>query len=48
MGLNEKGTLAVGIKEKKELKVCWILDPTRGRMEEEIMEDCGIMCYLNL
>lgn len=24
------------------------LDPTRGRMEEEIMEDCGIMCYLNL
>jgi hypothetical protein len=24
------------------------LDPQRGRMEEEIMEDCGIMCYLNL
>ena len=24
------------------------LDPERGRMEEEIMEDCGIMCYLNL
>ena len=24
------------------------LDPTRGRMEEEIMEECGIMCYLNL
>jgi hypothetical protein len=24
------------------------LDPTRGRMEDEIMEDCGIMCQLNL
>lgn len=24
------------------------LDPNRGRMEDEIMQDCGIMCYLNL
>lgn len=24
------------------------LEPGRGRMEEEIMEECGIMCYLNL
>lgn len=24
------------------------LDPDRGRMEDEIMQDCGIMCYLNL
>lgn len=24
------------------------LEPTRGRMEDEIMQDCGIMCYLNL
>ena len=22
------------------------LDPKRGRMEDEIMQDCGIMCYL--
>ena len=22
------------------------LDPERGRMEDEIMQDCGIMCYL--
>lgn len=22
------------------------LDPCRGRMEDEIMQDCGIMCYL--
>lgn len=22
------------------------LDPDRGRMEDEIMQDCGIMCYL--
>ena len=22
------------------------LDPQRGRMEDEIMQDCGIMCYL--
>ena len=22
------------------------LDPGRGRMEDEIMQDCGIMCYL--
>lgn len=22
------------------------LDPSRGRMEDEIMQDCGIMCYL--
>lgn len=22
------------------------LDPNRGRMEDEIMQDCGIMCYL--
>ncbi len=24
------------------------LDPDRGRMKDEIMQDCGIMCYLNL
>ena len=24
------------------------LDPKRGRMEDEIMQDCGIMCYLAL
>lgn len=24
------------------------LDPNRGRIEEEIMQDCGIMCYLAL
>lgn len=24
------------------------LEPTRGKMEDEIMQDCGIMCYLNL
>lgn len=24
------------------------LDPSRGRMSEEIMEDCGIFCYLNM
>lgn len=24
------------------------LEPTRGRMEDEIMQDCSIMCYLNL
>lgn len=24
------------------------LDPNRGRMEDEIMQDCGIMCYLTL
>ena len=24
------------------------LDPNAGRMESEIMPDCGIMCYLNL
>lgn len=24
------------------------LDPNRGRMEDEILQDCGIMCYLNL
>ena len=24
------------------------LDPNRGRMEDEIMQDCGVMCYLNL
>ena len=24
------------------------LDPNRGRMSEEIMEECGIFCYLNL
>ena len=24
------------------------LDPTRGRIEDEIMEDCGIACELNL
>lgn len=24
------------------------LEPNRGRMEDEIVEDCGIMCYLNL
>ena len=22
------------------------LDPNRGRMSDEIMQDCGIMCYL--
>ena len=22
------------------------LDPNRGRIEDEIMPDCGIMCYL--
>lgn len=22
------------------------LDPNRGRMSKEIMQDCGIMCYL--
>lgn len=24
------------------------LDPKEGRMNEEIMQDCGVMCYLNL
>lgn len=24
------------------------LDPNKGRMEEEIMQDCSIMCHLNL
>lgn len=24
------------------------LDPKRGRMEDEIMQDCGIICWLNL
>lgn len=24
------------------------LNPNRGRMSDEIMQDCGIMCYLNL
>jgi len=24
------------------------LEPGRGRMEDEISEDCGVMCYLNL
>ena len=24
------------------------LDPKRGRMEDEIMQDCGIMCWLTL
>lgn len=24
------------------------LEPNRGRMEDEIMQECGIMCYLNL
>ena len=24
------------------------LDPNRGRIEEEIMQDCGIMCYLTM
>jgi hypothetical protein len=24
------------------------LDPNRGKMEDEISTDCGIMCYLNL
>ncbi|MGO5051438.1 phosphoadenosine phosphosulfate reductase [Lachnospiraceae bacterium LCP25S3_G4] len=24
------------------------LNPDRGRMEDEIMQDCGIMCYLNI
>lgn len=24
------------------------LEPGRGRMEDEITQDCSIMCYLNL
>ena len=24
------------------------LDPNKGRIEDEIMQDCGIMCYLAL
>ena len=30
------------------LKECYLdeLEPTRGRFEEEIQEDCGIMCQL--
>lgn len=24
------------------------LEPGRGRMEDEILQDCSIMCYLNL
>lgn len=32
------------------LKECFLdeLDPSRGRMSEEIMEDCSIFCMLNL
>ncbi len=32
------------------LKECYLdeLDPNRGRMSEEIMEDCSIFCYLSL
>lgn len=32
------------------LKECYLdeLDPNRGRMSEEIMEECGIFCMLNL
>ena len=34
----------------KILKECFLdeLEPTRGRMSEEIMEDCSIFCMLNL
>ena len=32
------------------LKECYLdeLDPERGRMSEEIMQDCSIFCYMNL
>ena len=32
------------------LKECFLdeLDPTRGRMTEEITEDCSIFCMLNI
>lgn len=32
------------------LKECFLdeLDPNRGRMSEEVMEECGIFCMLNL
>lgn len=44
-----------GWKEGKTLAICVGLESLhedfgwkRGRMEDEIMQDCGIMCYLNL
>ena len=32
------------------LKDCYLdeLDPHRGRIEDEISQDCGVLCYLNL
>ena len=36
--------------DSRILKECFLdeLDPNRGRMSEEIMEDCSIFCMLNL
>ena len=29
-------------------KFIYILEPHRGRIEDEVMQECGILCYLAL